>query len=564
MKKKLFTVAILTFMSIASWGQISTKQNPRSFQTDIQVKNINNLNLQSPNVDALLYQDSQNDEIFKIHRCGVRIPVHQDFFDKATKISLPDANLYMLQLNIEGASALNFYSDDFYIPQGGELYIWNPDKTKCLGAFTADNNTDDGYFATDYVYNDKIILEYYQPKNVLSQAKINIECIGYFYKDIINYEQEVLVNSELTDAEQPYNLMGYGASKNCHVNVNCSEGDDFRNQQRAVAKILIIENNDDMSFCTGTLLNNTKQDRTPYLISAGHCVQSVASPSFYSRFVFYFNYEAPGCSKPETEPGYSTLLGAELLVNDTKFNKGGADYLFMKLKRNPPQSYNVYWAGWSRTEEFQTNTAVIHHPAGDIKKISTIGGSLFDLDNNDKNFTISHTTHWCGVFIQTEHGTGVTEGGSSGSGLFTRDGYLIGTLSGGNSDCSGKYKNQDWFGKFYVVYPLIKQWVNPDDQDIMQLPGLDSEVSLKDNILNSASISVYPNPATETLHVNFEKATDNSIISVLDNLGRSVYSSEIKAGQSVHDIDVTTLNKGVYYVRIYCHGDSVIKKFVVQ
>ena len=56
----------------------------------------------------------------------------------------------------------------------------------------------------------------------------------------------------------------------CEVDASCY-GDPEKN---AVARILF--NNNGPFLCTGTLLNNFAQDRTPYFLTANHCVNSQA------------------------------------------------------------------------------------------------------------------------------------------------------------------------------------------------------------------------------------------------------------------------------------------------
>jgi len=58
------------------------------------------------------------------------------------------------------------------------------------------------------------------------------------------------------------------------------------------------------------------------------------------------------------------------------------------------------------------------------------------------------SAHWLVKWAQTTNGWGVTEGGSSGSPLFDNNKRVIGTLTGGNSDCSNQSTATDYYGKF--------------------------------------------------------------------------------------------------------------------
>src|SRR5690606_34279814 len=105
--------------------------------------------------------------------------------------------------------------------------------------------------------------------------------------------------------------------------------------------------------------------------------------------------------------------------------------------------------------------ASIHHPAGDIKKISTYSSNL-----------VSDTwggpagTHWRVTWTANASGHGVTEGGSSGSPIFNAAGRIIGTLTGGSSFCNAP-SNPDYYGK------MSYHWTsNPgDDLSTYLAPG---------------------------------------------------------------------------------------------
>ncbi len=566
MKKRFSLILSLSLLCLTCLAQISTKQQPRSFKLNgVKFSPNNTIVLSSPDVRELLFEEEQKNDLFKQRSCAVVIPMEENFFNRAEKISLSDADLYLLKVKSEGALALNFYSNDFYLPQGGEFYIWNTSKTKCLGAFTSDNNSSDGMFATDYVYDDEMILEYYQPKSVKETAKINIGSIGYFYRDVFNFEQKKALIEDFDEtvlSVQNLPYKDYRESGSCNVNVNCSEGDNFRDVQRSVVRMLIYTSAA-LYWCSGTLVNNTDNDRKPYIFSAAHCIEHVDRNSYYSQIVFYFNYETSGCNNPTKEPSYSTLTGCTRLSYDSKYGEGGTDYLLLELKNNVPQSYNPYWAGWSSKDELFRGCVSIHHPSGDVKKISTVDGAIQDM-GYDENYW-DYDTHRMTKWKKTANGYGITEGGSSGSGLFNADGLLIGSLSGGESSCYASDNNKvDWYGRMDVTFPKIKQWLDPQNTGCSDFAGREYTVGLEQCDKESFEMDIYPIPATDNINISLKNMNNNGIITILDGLGRSVYSKEIFAGTNTYCINIENFVKGVYYVRIYSKGDSIIKKIIVR
>ena len=551
MKKLILTLALLT-ISVSAFSQLSTKQNPRSFKMYVNEQTIPLQTLEAPDVDFLLAEDEENAKTtFKPQRCATHIAYNANFFDKAMHIALTDADLYLLKIHIPYAQALNIYANNFYIPKGGELYLWNPDHTKVLGAFTSDNNNDEGLFATDYVYGDEMIIEYYQPKTTHEKASFNINEFGYFYRDVINFEE----------AKSSYEFRSSGT---CNVNANCSEGNDYRDIQRAVCRILVYMGSYGSGWCTGTLINNTNDDKTPYVISAGHCVEYTTTASQYNNFVFYFNYESNGCSTPSTEPSYTSLSGCTRLAYDNSYATENSDYLLVKLKSSIPASINAYWVGWTKNTTMTSGGIDFHHPAGDIKKVSTFTSTPTSAQY--PSATSTNKNHWKVKWVSTSNGFGITEGGSSGSGIFNREKKLFGTLSGGYSDCEQSASYQyDFFGKFSISFTYLSQWLDPTNSGVQEMNGRSyNSASSLEEIKDGISLSVYPIPAKDKISINLENLDDDAVVSVLDNLGRTLLSQKISMDSKRTILDISSLEQGTYFIRAYSNKNSVIKKITKE
>ena len=143
------------------------------------------------------------------------------------------------------------------------------------------------------------------------------------------------------------------------MNVNCPEGADWQNEKKAVA--LIVEGGS--AVCSGALVNNTAQDGTPYFLTANHCL-SGGNPT--ANWVYYFNHESATCTG-NTGPTNQSISGSTL-----KANRAGSDFCLVHLNDTPPQSWDVWYAGWDNSDDAAAvSSAVgIHHPDGDVKKIS--------------------------------------------------------------------------------------------------------------------------------------------------------------------------------------------------
>ncbi|MFI5203867.1 MAG: T9SS type A sorting domain-containing protein, partial [Flavobacteriales bacterium] len=76
--------------------------------------------------------------------------------------------------------------------------------------------------------------------------------------------------------------------------------------------------------------------------------------------------------------------------------------------------------------------------------------------------------------------------------------------------------------------------------------------------------SVYPNPANETLYVNFSEQFDGTI-DVLDLTGKLLQSNTVIAQPNFTSLDISSLNEGVYIIRLTNQntGNISTSKFVV-
>ena len=175
------------------------------------------------------------------------------------------------------------------------------------------------------------------------------------------------------------------------------------------------------------LLNNTAYDGTPYLLTAEHCINK---KEYADQTVFYFNYESPSCF------GGDGPLNMSIAGCDTMAVGDSLDFSLVKLSIAPPDSFDVYYAGWDRSDFQTSGTSTIHHPWGDVKKISkdfeipSIPKQAGDVPYTDLDDYYYYSFWWIRGWD-----IGTTEGGSSGAPLFNSAKRVIGTLSGGIAKC---------------------------------------------------------------------------------------------------------------------------------
>ncbi len=380
------------------------------------------------------------------YRFGYLYEVNFGITNSGTWETLADGSkVWRLAIACPGAFGINLIYDHFYLPSGAKFYIYNSDKTMMIGAFTDADNIPERSFSTQPVKGERIILEYNQPAYVSEAPLLNVSSVTHEYKDIFR-----ILNDK-----------SFGQSGACNINVHCPVADPYQNQVRSSAMII----SGGSRICSGSLINNTRFDGTPLFISANHCGTAV------TNWIFMFKYEAPGCTNIDG-PTTNTVSGATLLASNA-----ASDFTISRLSSKPPSSYNVYYAGWNRADVAATSGFGVHHPSGDIKKIS-----FYDGPNISDTWSgTPANSHWH-VFWTLHPGApsiAITEPGSSGSPLYDQNKRYIGQLHGGPSSCTATDKS-DFYGKLamswdYGTTPTTraKDWLDSANTGAMFIDGYD-------------------------------------------------------------------------------------------
>ena len=378
---------------------------------------------------------------------------------------LPDGtDIWRLHLKARDAVAIMLYYSDFYIPEGGRLFIYSPDYAQVLGAYTHRTHPSGGLFATEFIGGDALILEYVASETSEEKPRISIHDIGFGFN---------------TSALREFcGVTTRAVSGDCEVNINCEEGIAWQNEKKSIC-YTIQRIGSDAYICTGSLLNNTAEDLKPFILTAVHCAYDPkytvrASETDMEQWAFYFNREREGCSNSSMGKVSKTMIGCKLLVSTGL--TGGSDGLLLLLKDTIPANYDVFYNGWDYSGNDGLSGVCIHHPEGDLKKISTYDEPTKSFPwPNQPNF--DKNAHINVIFKATPNGYGVTEPGSSGSPLYNENKLVIGTLSGGSSSCTLQ-KGMNLYGKFSFHWDRYKTdsmhmdiWLDPLKKDVKTLNG---------------------------------------------------------------------------------------------
>ena len=412
-----------------------------------------------------------------LFRFGYSFKADLNLTNSGTWIELKNGDrIWRLLIECPGARSINLTYDWFWLPEGAVFYIYSPDKTKLLGGFTSKNNKgqkeDRRGFATSFIKNDQIVLEYYEPAKVSGEGVISINKVVHGYR------------TATTDSR------GFGDSGPCQVNINCEEGDDWQDEKRAVALVV----REGTSF-TGSLLNNTCQNFDPLFLLPNHGLDiwwagsnypvydAISNPNA-DEFMFLWDYEGPGCANPSNEPSYYTTTGCVVLAND---ETPSSDFGLVRLTEDPKDlaGYTPYYLGWDRTGNYTAGGVLIHHPESDIKKIATF---------TETPSVMCGQSQWIGrwyevFFAGTPNGFSIAEPGSSGSPFLDQEHRVIGQLNGGNDcpvsspHCNDPANNESIFPTMSHAWEntgnnsnfderKLRPWLDPCNTGVTTLDGL--------------------------------------------------------------------------------------------
>jgi len=374
------------------------------------------------------------------------------------------------------------------------------------------------------------------------------------------------------------------ASGSCNVDVVCSNAngypqiDAWRNPIRSVGMLEFEaeDENGDLGVyvCSGALINNTKNNQVPYLLTAQHCIMNETEAN--STWV-YWNYQSSTCrtlnsAANQTPIDYTAFPyseGTNLVAswggenaNGTFF---GSDFTLLQLEEQPNPSWNLHYAGWERRSFMPFSAVGIHHANGDEKRISFENDPPVQVnfsDNTPKD-----------AFMEVElWDLGVTEVGSSGSPLFNQAYRIVGQLNSGESECGSNspttvVKGPDYYGRLYTSWngggtaqTRLKDWLDPLGTAPNNVDGTDATIITANEpertLPGGATLkAAYPNPfQTETSFLLSIPRTESVQIRWFNAAGQEVkptVNSMLEANTEYRvTFDGNNLPNGIYLYQI--------------
>ncbi|MCB9081798.1 MAG: T9SS type A sorting domain-containing protein [Lewinellaceae bacterium] len=356
------------------------------------------------------------------------------------------------RITSDGAHSLNLGITDFYLPPGARLFFYNPSMETVHGPYTYADNESYAQLWTPVVDGDELIVEVQVSVEQRSNLHLRISTVNHDFYGV----HSVLAGS-------------------CNLDVACGgkDGwgivDPFRDQIQSVALYTV----GGIGYCTGFLVNNAREDCTPYFMTAFHCD---VNSSNAQTMVVYWNYQNSFCRQPNSGSSGNPGNGSRALTNTGAIFRAGyapSDFTLVELDDPIPPAANAFFAGWNLGDQLPRDSAVcIHHPSTEEKRISFTYQPIHRGQWGQGSANIPTGNH----LIVPSWDIGTTEDGSSGSPLFNARGQVIGQLHGGGAACGNS--NFDAFGWIKsswtgggANFNRLVNWLDPTGRGLSEIGG---------------------------------------------------------------------------------------------
>jgi lysyl endopeptidase len=421
------------------------------------------------------------------------------------ELSADGRHVWRYRVRSDVASSFNFGFTEYFMPKGGELWVYSPDFKSRFGPYTSENNHAHRQLWTPVVLGDDAIIELSLPAKERGNYRLHLTQIGQGYRGF--------GAKDLTPGPgcKPGGDKNDSAPKSgsCNMDVAClGASDPWQNNRRSVA----AQGTNGSRVCTGSLVNNTAGDRSMLYLTATHCLVTAANAP--TLFV-YWNFDAPTCRLPGSADSGSgavvgvvnqTQTGATFLAQTNNPFAGAtpagtrSDVTLVRFDNAANPAFNLYWSGWDRQDIASTCSAPgdptatnglcasIHHPDGDEKRITFVQENMFTA-----NIASATGVHWQANWDPTPPilpnipapqpttlPPGVTERGSSGSPLYNASRRLVGVLSGGPSACGATGASlADQYGKLSHAWEglgtattRVRDYLDPNNSNALFIDGI--------------------------------------------------------------------------------------------
>jgi hypothetical protein len=411
-------------------------------------------------------------------RAGIHRALPADWAQSgAWQSALDGTRLWRVSLRSPGSLGTRVEFREFSVGAGN---VWLYDGAQFVGPYSGRGPYGDGHFWSASVASESVVLEY-QPAAAdgaeppSGDPPFQIATIAHQARSIARAAESQTASNTPTD----------GADF-CQLDPNCYP--TWQPAMKMVGELLFEEAGSEYS-CSGSLVATRDNSMIPYLLTAGHCINTEP----VARTVqVYWTYQTSSCgATPPAGPASSETspLGTHLIDSGTI---GQGDYSLLLLSGIPS---NVTFSGWDPADPPVTAAVTgIHHPVASWKRISfgeRVGDSDVTIEQDDGTLALAPAAE----YFQIQMDQGRVQPGSSGSPLFTSPGVIVGTLTDGPVDPVLTACEIDPFVAGYARFSNTYQNLQAYFENWPAAYVTPAPASLNFSVVNSAA------PAAQTVHL---------------------------------------------------------------
>ena len=322
----------------------------RSARRDLKVNRMPSFDLAS-----LLKEDAKKDTMGGFFRFGKGFDVGYTLADGQWE-NVEGGRLWTMTFASKDALSLNFVFNDFYLPNGAELYIENEDKTVVYGPVTKEATTENGVFLTDIIPSDQATITLFEPFGCEGQSSLTIRRVVHGYRGIQTSSTTKNATSNTRSVT--------------HYEVAC-----YPEYEKEADGVGLILSSNGTSLGCGALMMSTDFSFKPYFLTSYDLVDqnedgiiTDEERSAAENCAFKFRYKLIECN------GYETTVSYTYNQDYVRAAWMGSRFTLLELRSNLKENLNLTWLGWNCVGISPTSATCLYYPSNSTESV------LFDYN----------------------------------------------------------------------------------------------------------------------------------------------------------------------------------------